>query len=290
MYWRRKYESRYYPWYEAPIEQQALLIEAFSEISPREEELSAMKQWLLLQKKGNQWQSSRATMAAVYALLLDAPKALLQEANTSVTAGGETFSSKDEAATAGTGYLQHAWNQEAIKPSLGEVTVRTDAEHPVIGACYWQYWEDAQKVEAVGSGLTVSRTYFHQPETAGGYASPVTADNPAQLGERITVRVTVTSDRDLDFVHVTDPRPAAFEPVSQGERYRWECYGVSWTEQFLDASTEIFFSQFSKGTFAVEYDVFATQTGEFTTGVPEVECTYAPEWRGRSATTRVKIQ
>ena len=289
MYWRRKHDSRYYPWYEAPIEQQALLIEAFSEISPREEELDAMKQWLLLQKKGNQWQSSRATMAAVYALLLDAPKMLMQEANSSVTVGGKTISSKDDASLAGTGYMQHTWNQEDIAPSLGEVTVRTDAEHPVIGACYWQYWEDIQEVESAGSGLTVSRVYFHQPEIAGSYAELVTDDNPARLGERITVRVTVSSDRDLDFVHVTDPRPAAFEPVNQGERYCWQ-HGISWTEQTLDASTEIFFQRFPRGTFAVEYDVFATQTGGFTTGVPEVECLYAPEWRAQSTATKVKIQ
>ena len=289
MYWRRKYDSRYYPWYDAPVEQQALLIEAFSEISPREEELSAMKQWLLLQKKGNEWQSTRATMAAVYALLLDAPKTLLQEANTSVTVGGKTFSSKDDAVTAGTGYLQHTWNQEEITPSLGEVAVRTDAAHPVIGACYWRYWEDAQEVESVGSGLTVSRGYFHQPKTAGGYADPVTDDNPARLGERITVRVTVSSDRDLDFVHVSDPRPAAFEPVNQGELHRWQ-RGLSWTEQTLDASTEIFFPRFPRGTFAVEYDVFAAQTGEFTTGVPEVECMYAPEWRGHGENTKVGVR
>ena len=289
IYWRRKYESRYYPWYEAPIEQQALLIEAFSEISPREEELSAMKQWLLLQKKGNEWQSTRATMAAVYALLLDAPKALLQEANTIVTVGGETFSTAGTADKKGTGYLQHTWNQEEITPSLGEVAVRTDAEHPVIGACIWQYCEDAQNVESAGSGLSVSRSYFHQPETAGGYAVPVTAENPARLGERITVRVTVTSDRDLDFVHVTDPRPAAFEPVNVSEQYRWQ-RGLSWTEQTLDTSTEIFFQHFPRGSFAVEYDVFATQTGEFTTGVPEVECLYAPEWRGHGENAKVIIR
>ena len=298
VYWRRKYESRYYPWYEAPIEQQALLIEAFSEISPREEELSAMKQWLLLQKKGNEWQSTRATLAAVYALLLNFTADELETSATTITVGGKTFSSKDDAVTARTGYLHHTWNQEEITPSLGEVAVRTDAAHPVIGACHWQYWEDVEKVESEGSGLTISRSYFHQPKTAGGYAQPVTNDNPARLGERITVRVTVTSDRDLDFVHVTDPRPAAFEPVNENKRYfsmrglYWVEHPryVRWSQDIRDASTEFFFRHFPKGTFAVEYDVFATQTGEFTTGVPEVECMYAPEWRGHGENAKVGVR
>jgi len=298
MYWRRKYESRYYPWYEAPIEQQALLIEAFSEISPREEELSAMKQWLLLQKKGNEWQSTRATLAAVYALLLNFTADELEASTTTITVGGETFSTAGTADKKGTGYLQHTWNQEEITPSLGEVAVRTDAAHPVIGACHWQYWEDVEKVESEGSGLTISRTYFHQPKTAGGYAEPVTTDNPAHLGERITVRVTVTSDRDLDFVHVTDPRPASFEPVNENKRYfsmrglYWVEHPryVRWSQDIRDASTEFFFRHFPKGSFAVEYDVFATQTGEFTTGIPEVECLYAPEWRGHYDNAKVNVR
>ena len=298
MYWRRKYESRYYPWYEAPIEQQALLIEAFSEISPREKELSAMKQWLLLQKKGNEWQSTRATLAAVYALLLNFTADELEASTTTITVGGETFSTAGTADKKGTGYLQHTWNQEEITPSLGKVAVRTDAAHPVIGACHWQYWEDVEKVESEGSGLTISRTYFHQPKTAGGYAEPVTTDNPAHLGERITVRVTVTSDRDLDFVHVTDPRPASFEPVNENKRYfsmrglYWVEHPryVRWSQDIRDASTEFFFRHFPKGSFAVEYDVFATQTGEFTTGIPEAECLYAPEWRGHSDNAKVNVR
>ena len=298
MYWRRKYESRYYPWYEAPIEQQALLLEAFSEISPRDEELKAMKQWLLLQKKGNEWQSTRATLAAVYALLLNFTADELEASATTITVGGETFSTAGTADKKGTGYLQHTWNQEEITPSLGEVAVRTDAAHPVIGACHWQYWEEVEKVESEGSGLTISRSYFHQPKTAGGYAEPVTTDNPAHLGERITVRVTVTSDRDLDFVHVTDPRPATFEPTNENKRYfsMRDLYWVEhpryvrWSQDIRDASTEFFFRHFPKGTFAVEYDVFATQTGEFTTGIPEVECLYAPEWRGHDDNAKVNVR
>lgn len=289
MYWRRKWTSRYYPWYEAPIEQQSLIIEAFSEISPREEELKAMKQWLLLQKKGQQWQSTRATMSAVYALLLDEPKTMLDNATTTVTVGGETFSSAGTADKKGTGYLQHTWEQDAVTPALGNVTVRTDREHPAIGACYWQYWTTTDSVESVGSGLTVIRSYYHQPTTAGGYAAPVTADNPAHLGERITVRVTVISDRWLDFVRVSDPRPAAFEPVNVREQYRQQ-QDVGWVESPRDESTEFFFQHIPQGTVLIEYDVFATQTGDFSTGAPTVECTYAPEWRAQSPGTRVNVR
>lgn len=289
MYWRRESRNHYYPWYEAPIEQQALIIEAFSEISPREEELAAMKQWMLLQKKGNQWQSSRATLAAVHALLLNISSEMLDDATTSITLGDKTLSVDNNAMAKGTGYLQRTWNQESITPELGKVSVRTDREHPVIGACYWQYWTTIDSVETAGSGLMVSRQYFHQPTTAGEFAEPVTASNPVRLGERITVRVTITTDRMLDFVHVSDQRPAAFEPANVGERYRWQ-QSVKWMESPRDESTEFFFQHLHKGTVLIEYDVFATQNGCFSTGATTVECAYAPEWRAQCTGTKIGVR
>ncbi len=289
MYWRSGLTNRYYPWYEAPIEQQALIIEAFSEISPREDELSAMRQWLLMQKKGNQWQSSRATLAAVYALLLKEPDNMIKDAATTITVNNVTIYSSDTTVTKGTGYMQHSWFQKEITPALSEINIHTDTTNPVIGACFWQYWTTADSLDNAASGLTVSRSYFHQPTTAGGYAQLVTNENPAQLGERITVRVTVTSDQKLDFVHVSDPRPSAFEPVNVGGRYRWQ-QSVNWMESPRDESTEFFFQHFPQGTVLIEYDVFATHTGTFSTGAVTVECTYAPEWRAQSKGTTIVVR
>jgi hypothetical protein len=95
MYWRKECNGYYYRWYEAPIERQALLIEAFTEIPPRQDELTMMKQWLLMQKEGNSWSNTKATAEAVYALLLDAPADLLQLAATVVTVGGEEITATE---------------------------------------------------------------------------------------------------------------------------------------------------------------------------------------------------
>jgi len=290
MYWRKEYSGHYYRWYEAPIERQALLIEAFNEISPRESELTAMKQWLLMQKEGNSWSNTKATAEAVYALLLSAPADLLQPATTVITVGGEEITATEVArAEAGTGYLQRVWDPEEMSPRLADIEVHTDGTHPAFGAAYWQYLEVPDKVEAAGSGLSVRRTLYHQPAAGDGKtAAPVTADNPVRLGERITVKIVVTSDRDLEYVQVKDPRAAAFEPVNIHERNGWQG-GVWWVESPRDANNSFFFSRFPQGSVVLEYDVFAVQSGDFSTGAVTVECMYAPEWRAQGTGMRVTV-
>jgi hypothetical protein len=288
MYWRKEYSGYYYRWYEAPIERQALLIEAFSEIAPRPDELTAMKQWLLMQKEGNSWSNTKATAEAVYALLLGAPQDLLAPAATTVRVGETVIT--DGPAEAGTGYVQRVWNPESMTKPLADITVRTDSVHPAFGAAYWQYLEVPDQVEATGSGLSVRRTLYHQPAVGDGQtAAPVTADNPIRLGERITVKIVITSDRDLEYVQLKDPRAASFEPVNIHEREGRQ-QGVRWVESPRDASVCFFFSTFPKGTVVLEYDVFATQTGDFSAGATTVECMYAPEYRAQGDGARVTVR
>jgi hypothetical protein len=291
MYWRKEYSGYYYRWYEAPIERQALLIEAFIEISPREDELTMMKQWLLMQKEGNSWSNTKATAEAVYALLLGAPADLLQPATTVVTVGGEEITATEAArAEAGTGYLQRVWKSETMTPALADIAVRTDGTHPTFGAAYWQYLEVPDKVEATGSGLSVRRTLYHQPAVGDGKtAALVTDENPVRLGERITVKIVITSDRDLEYVQVKDPRAAAFEPVNIHER-EGNQGGVWWVESPRDAANCFFFSRFPQGTIVLEYDVFATQCGDFSAGATSVECMYAPEYRAQGDGARMAVQ
>ena len=299
MYWGENPGNRrkdwriggYYPWYEAPVERQAMLIEAFAEISPREEELTAMKQWLLLQKEGNSWKNTKASSAAVYALLLNAPSDLLAPATSTITVGGETFTpAQDESAEAGTGYLKHVWTAEEMTPQLADIAIHTDSVHPAFGSFYWQYLEVPDQVTASGDGLTIRRTLLHRPaEGDGKHAEPVTEGNPLRVGERITVRLVIHSDRELEFVHVKDPRTAAFEPVNIHER-RGGSQGVWWTETPRDAAEHFFLNRLPQGTLIIEYDLYVTQTGTFSHAPATIECMYAPGHRGQSDGERVTVQ
>ena len=182
------------------------------------------------------------------------------------------------------------WAGARKLPELANIAVRTDSTHPAFGAAYYQYLEVPDKVEAASSGLTVRRTLYHQPAVGDGRtAAPVTDENPVRLGERITVKIAITSDRDLEYVQLKDPRAAAFEPVNIHEREGRQ-NGVRWVESPRDASVCFFFDRFPQGTVVLEYDVFATQTGDFSAGATTAECMYAPEWRACGGALRVFVK
>lgn len=294
MYWKSDYAGRrgcyYYPWYEAPIERQALLIEAFNEISPKEDELQAMKQWLLSQKQSNAWANSTATADAIYALLLNQGEEALHNPSTTITVGEQEFiPAEDSTAEAGTGYLKHVWKQAEITPELATVSLQTDSTSMAFGACYWQYFENLDKVTNANEGLTIERALYHYTDAdASKVLEPVTDSNPVKLGEKICVRIAVTCDRDLEYVHIKDLRAAAFEPANIFETFKY-LQGIRYCESPTDAATNFFFSSLPKGTYVIEYDLIATQSGSFSEGIATIECLYAPEFRAQSNGGRVLI-
>jgi hypothetical protein len=58
MYW--KDSRRGWFWHEAPIERQALLIEAFQEIGKDSKSVDELRTWLLKNKQTNRWESTKA--------------------------------------------------------------------------------------------------------------------------------------------------------------------------------------------------------------------------------------
>lgn len=295
MYWPDRQNvpysyPRYYGWGQSPVEQQTLFIEAFQEISPRQDELEAMVQWLLLQRKNSCWSNTKSTAEAVYAILAGKHGAATAASATVISVGGQTFvPAKDPQAEAGTEYLQHVWGADEMTPDLAEIAIRTDTLHPVYGGCYWQYLEDKDNITEAGAGLRIERSLFHAVPADGTRLDSVTARNPARLGERLIVRIVVTADRDLEYIHIKDERASSFEPVSTFESHGWQ-NGLPYYEVTRDAATHFFIDALSKGTHILEYEVTANRNGNFSNGIATVECLYSPEYRAQSSSSRVSIE
>lgn len=287
MYWPSSTRG-YYDWHDAPTERHALLMEAFHEIDPRPDELSAMAQWLLLQKQGSHWTNTKATTEAIFALLLtNSGQQLALSSDASITVGGEHFAADTNTAS-GTGQLRHVWYKDEITPQLAEVSAHADSEQPTFGALYWQYFEDMDIVRSSAEGLHLERALYHHSDD-DEHLVPVSAEHPARLGERIIVRFVIKSDRDIEYVHLKDQRAAAFEPdniLSHHEYHNGLWYYVS----PRNAATHFFFPQLSQGTHVLEYELLVTQTGEFSNGIATIECMYAPEYRAQSEEIRVPVK
>ncbi|WP_047416313.1 alpha-2-macroglobulin [Cellulophaga sp. Hel_I_12] len=290
MYWKENTSSWY--WYQAPIETQSLLIEAFSEIQNDLATIDNLKIWLLKNKQTNQWKTTKATTEAVYALLLQGSDWLSVTDAVEVLVGGEKINStklENVKVEAGTGYYKTSWNKDEIKPKMGEIQMSKKGNGIAWGALYWQYFEDLDKITSAETPLKLKKKLFLKKNTATGeQISEITAQTKLKLGDVVRVRIELRADRDMEFIHMKDMRAAGFEPINVLSRYKWQD-GLGYYESTKDASTNFFFDDLPKGVYVFEYDVRVNNAGDFSNGITTIQSMYAPEFSSHSEGIRVHI-
>ncbi|MDF4202089.1 MG2 domain-containing protein [Maribacter sp. SA7] len=291
MYWKSNTSSWY--WYQAPIETQALLIEAFSEIRPTDiETIDNLKIWLLKNKQTNQWSTTKATTEAVYALLLQGSEWLSVTDAVDVLIGGEKIdpsSLEDVKVEAGTGYFKTSWNTTEISPKMGDVQISKKGNGIAWGALYWQYFEDLDKITSAETPLNLKKKIFLKKNTdSGEVISEITDKTTLKVGDLVKIRIELRADRDMEFVHMKDMRAAGFEPVNVISRYKWQD-GLGYYESTKDASTNFFFDYLRKGVYVFEYNVRVNNAGDFSNGITTIESMYAPEFSSHSEGVRVSV-
>ncbi len=289
MYWKDNIAGYY--WYQAPIETQALLIEAFKEVKNDTKSVDDMRVWLLKNKQTNDWKTTTATAQACYALLMDGTSWLATESDVSIVVGTQKIDPKkmDIKEEAGTGYFKTSWSGDAIKPEMGKVSVTKSGPGVSWGAMYWQYFEDIDKITPAQTPLKVEKQLFLVKNTASGpVITPVTDQTVLHPGDKIRVRVELRNDRDMEYIHMKDMRASGFEPVNVLSSYKWQD-GLGYYESTKDASTDFFFSFLPKGTHVFEYPLTVIHAGDFSNGITQVQCMYAPEFSCHSAGSRVKV-
>ncbi len=291
MYWRDN-RGGYY-WYEAPIETQALLIEAFGEVTADKKAVEQMKIWLLKQKQTQNWKTGKATASAVYALMLRGSDWLVNDELAEIKLGKEIidpFSLEDTRVEAGTGYFKTSWSGGEIKPDMGNITVTNKNSSIAWGAVYWQYFEDMDKITTHETPLQLNKKLFVERNTdAGPVIEPVEDVTILKAGDKITVRIELRVDRDMEYVHMKDMRASALEPLNVLSGYRYQG-GLGYYESTLDASTNFFFDYLRKGTYVFEYPLVVSQKGDFSNGITTIQCMYAPEYTSHSEGVRVLVE
>ncbi|HUM47936.1 MAG TPA: alpha-2-macroglobulin family protein, partial [Chitinophagales bacterium] len=290
MYWKNN--SRGYYWYEAPIETQALLIEAFDEVANDQVSVDNMKLWLLKQKQTNDWKTTKATAEAVYALLLRGSTWLMNEPEITVSLGKAVVDLSKESTQAGTGYFKTSWKENDINAQMGNISVtRKSADNGVSwGAVYWQYFEQLDKITASATPLSLQKKLFLQRNSATGpVIEPITATTSLKPGDLVRVRIELRVDRDMEYVHMKDLRAACFEPLNVLSEYKWQD-GLGYYEETKDASTNFFFDHLRKGTYVFEYPLRVQLKGDFSNGITSIQCMYAPEFTSHSEGVRVTVK
>lgn len=296
-YW--KDQNRSWWWYEAPLERQALLIEAFQEAGRDTETVDQLRTWLLKNKQTNNWESTKATAEACYALLLQGSNWLSSEPVVTIQLGNFTTQSTSSATEAGTGYMKKTIDGGRVLSNMGNIAVNVQKPANAApnqnlsaswGAVYWQYFEDLDKITTASTPLRLDKKLFIETNTdRGPVLTPLKDGNLLKVGDKVKVRIELRVDRDMEYVHMKDMRASAMEPVNVLSGYRWQ-NGLGYYETTKDASTNFFFSSLRKGTYVFEYSLFASQAGNFSNGVTTIQSMYAPEFMAHSEGIRVNIE
>ncbi len=291
MYWKANQPSWY--WYQAPIETQVLLIEAFSEIENDTKTVDNLKIWLLKNKQVSRWKTTKATTEAVYALLLQGSDWLSVTETVDVTLGDikiEPNKIPNVKAEAGTGYFKTSWNTTEITPKMSEVTISKKGKGIAWGGLYWQYFEDLDKITSAEAPLKLRKKLFKKVNTdAGKKLIEITDKTNLKVGDLITVRIELRSDRDMEFIHMKDMRASGVEPINVLSQYKWQD-GLGYYESTKDAATNFFFDRLPKGVYVFEYDVRVNNTGDFSNGITTIQSMYAPEFSSHSKGERLIIK
>lgn len=295
MYWKENYEGYY--WYQAPIESQALLIEAFDEVANDKKSVDDLKVWLLKSKQTQDWKTTKATTEACYALLLRGTGWLATESDVEISMGSVKVDPKRSDSgygqttqpEAGTGYFKTSWSGSDIDPQMGKVSVKKEGEGVSWGAVYWQYFEQLDKITSAKTPLNLKKQLFLQKNTdAGPVIEPVTEQTFLKVGDKLKVRIELRVDRDMEYVQMKDMRASGFEPVNVISAYKYQD-GLGYYESTRDAATNFFFDRLPKGTYVFEYPLVVTHNGDFSNGITSIQCMYAPEFSSNSQGIRVKV-
>lgn len=261
-----------YSWRDYRIPTQVAVIEALKRLTPGDKQtISEMQQWLLQQKRTQAWDTPINSVNAIYAFLDAADGSpvgncvLAAQPHTRLTIDEKPLATSE--ATAGIGYVKTSIPLSSSQEKVGTLKAEKTSTGTSWGAVYAQFMQPTRDIADQSSEVSVKREVL----TVSG--SPLSA--PLKVGQRIRVRLTITAQRNLDFVEVIDRRAACMEPLNQLSGYHDGAYCAP-----KDNATHYFFDMLSKGKHIVETEYYIDRTGCYETGTCVVQCAYAPEFRG----------
>lgn len=274
-------------WHRAPIETQALMIEAFAEVMNDAAAVEECKIWLLKQKQTRDWKTTKATADAVYALLLRGEKLLASDRLVELSLGGRKV--EPDKVEIGSGFYEKRFAPGEIKPEMAEIRIKKSGPGIAWGGLHWQYLEDISKISAhADTPLKLKKSLFVQRQTVKGpVIEPVSG--PLEVGDLLVVRIELRSDRDMEYLHLKDHRGSGLEPTDVLSGYRFQD-GLAYYESTRDTASHFFIDYLPKGSYVFEYRLRVVHKGRYQTGLAAISCMYAPEFNSHSESLALEVR
>lgn len=270
----RYYDTRkaLYSWRNYKIPTQVSVIEAMQMLKPNDKQtIEELQRWLLMSKRTQVWDTPVNTVDAVYAFMKGNESNWSRKAENAVLKlDGKLLPMPQDSTTLG--YVKTERPGKASKLSIDK-----KSDYTSWGAVYAEFKQPISEIGSMESGIKVRRVIVPAESESKGNA---------QVGEKVKVTLLITADRDYDFVQITDKRAACLEPVNQKSGYQW---GIGCYVSPRDHATNFYFDRLSKGKHIVEMEYYVDRKGDYQSGTCIAECTYSPEFGGRTETYELKV-
>jgi uncharacterized protein YfaS (alpha-2-macroglobulin family) len=286
-------EDRSWLWYNDTIETQAFALRVLAELDPSDPRRHGMVQWLFLNKKLNQWKSTRATAEVVYSLVWYLKKegalSVREDVTVDVARQKTTFVFEPDRYTGKRN--QVVVPGEKADPSRDfEILVSKTGKGLAFASATWQFSTEKLPEEDRGDFFAVSRKYFRRESTPSGFVlKPLAEGAVVSPGDEIEVQISLRSKHAAEYVHLRDPRPAGAEPENVLSRYKWDL-GIYWYEETRDSGTNFFFERLPVGEYTFKYRIRANMAGTFKVAPATVQSMYAPEFNAYTAGATLTIR
>ena len=263
-----------YSWRNYKIPTQVSVIEAMQMLKPNDKQtIEELQRWLLMSKRTQVWDTPVNTVDAVYAFMKGNESNWSRKAENAVLKlDGKLLPMPQDSTTLG--YVKTEKTGKASKLSIDK-----KSDYTSWGAVYAEFKQPISEIGSMESGIKVRRVIVPAESEGKGKAQ-------AKVGEKVKVTLIITADRDYDFVQITDKRAACLEPVNQLSGYQW---GIGCYVSPRDHATNFYFDRLSKGKHIVEMEYYVDRKGDYQSGTCTAECTYSPEFGGRTETYELKV-
>lgn len=272
----RYYDTRkaLYSWRNYKIPTQVSVIEAMQMLKPNDKQtIEELQRWLLMSKRTQVWDTPVNTVDAVYAFMKGNESNWNKKAENAVLKlDGKLLPMPQDSTTLG--YVKTEKTGKASKLSIDK-----KSDYTSWGAVYAEFKQPISEIGSMESGIKVRRVIVPAESEGKGKAQ-------AKVGEKVKVTLLITADRDYDFVQITDKRAACLEPVNQKSGYQW---GIGCYVSPRDHATNFYFDRLSKGMHIVEMEYYVDRKGDYQSGTCTAECTYSPEFGGRTEAYELKV-
>jgi uncharacterized protein YfaS (alpha-2-macroglobulin family) len=289
VYWTPEKNS--WLWYNDTVETHAFILRTLLAVKPKDPRIPGLVQWLLFNRKGNEWKSTKASAAAIYSLLdvLKSRGALEQGDRYTVKWGPDVEVAQVEPFDWLAKPLRWSRLGSAVTPRHGTATIDKEGPGLAFASLTWIYTTD-QPASASGPGMMeLQRRFFLRRKEGESYRlSPLKSGDAVAVGDQVEVQLKIAARSQFEYVHLQDPKPAGFEAEELRSGWKWD--ELSRYEEPRDSLTDFFMDWVPHGEYVLRYRLRPTTPGSYRLGAAVLQSMYAPEMSAHSDGFAIQVR